>query len=214
MTLTNLPNFVTHNKLSSDFTIPKTNDLSLIGSYVVTIKSEICVPKDYTKVTCSLMFDQYQFTVFVEPCLVSFYTSTLKVDDIFYKIGTTALKNVSPYTFDESPVCNYPEKVTLTNLPTFVTHNAPTTADFSVPFNSNISLIGSFTITIRSEINFPTDYTKKTLKSMFVEYSFIVFIEPNLVTEVCASYGDIQKISYALPETLTNYEFSFTNNRE
>ena len=44
VTLTNLPNFVTHNKLTSDFTIPKTNDLSLIGKYFVTIKSEICVP--------------------------------------------------------------------------------------------------------------------------------------------------------------------------
>jgi hypothetical protein len=97
--------------------------------------------------------------VFVNPCLVSYYTATLEVVDIYYNIGNNALKNVGPYTFDENPVCNYPEKVTFLNLPTFVTHNAPTTADFSVPKSSDLSLIGSYPVTIRSEINVPNDYT-------------------------------------------------------
>ena len=76
MTLTSLPTFVTHNKASSDFLISKNNDLSLLGKYVVTIRSEICVPNDYTKATCSLMFVEYQFTVEVLKCIVDTYTAT------------------------------------------------------------------------------------------------------------------------------------------
>ena len=48
VTLTNLPVFVTHNLATSDFTVPETNDLSLIGSYIVNIKSSISVPTDWT----------------------------------------------------------------------------------------------------------------------------------------------------------------------
>ena len=131
----------------------------------------------------------------MEPCIVSFYTATLEVADIYYNIGNTARKNVSPYTFDESPVCNYPETVTLTNLPTFVTHNAPATADFSVPYTSDLSLIGSYPVTIRSEISVPNDYTKTTFKKMFVEYEFIVFMEPCLVTSYDAT-TIVEKIVY------------------
>ena len=34
------------------------------------------------------------------------------------------------------------------------------------------------------------------------------------VTTVCASYGDIQKVSYTLPTGLKTYDFFFTDNRE
>ena len=207
--LSSLPVFVTHKLPTSNFDITKTIDLSLIGSYVVTIRSEIKVPNDFTGTSFTTMFDQYQFTVFVEPCLVSFYTDTLKVADINYNIGNKSLKNTGQYTFDESPVCNYPETVKLTNLPTFVTHNAPNTADFSVPFSSDLSLIGSYTVTIRSEINVPKDYTKNTFKNMFVEYEFKVFIQPCLVTSYDATKA-ITRIVYNVNQaTLTsgNYQF-------
>ena len=79
-----------------------------------------------------MMFVEYDFIVFIEPCLVSTYTATLEVADISYNIGAPDLLNVGPYVFDENPVCNYPELVTLTNLPVFVTHNAPISDDFTV----------------------------------------------------------------------------------
>ena len=133
------------------------------------------------------MFIEYQFTVFVEPCIVNFYTATLEVVDISYNIGGTSLDNVSPYIFFENPVCNYPEMVTLINLPTFVTHNAATNDDFTVPVTSDLSLIGSYPVTIRSEILVPDDYTQSTFTPKFVEYEFIVFIEPCLVTSYDAT---------------------------
>ena len=159
VTLTNLPTFVTHNLASSDFDLPQTSDLSLIGSYEVTIRSEITVPDDYTGNTATVLFQEYTFTVFMEPCIVNTYTATQEVADISYNIGSAGLVNVSPYVFDEDPVCNYPETVTLTNLPTFVSHNAPSSDDFSVPLNDDLSLMGSYTVTIRSEIQVPTDHT-------------------------------------------------------
>ena len=123
MTVTNLPAFVTHNVATSDFTIDQVFDLSLIGEYVVTIRSEICVPDDYTQTACTTMADEYQFSIFVQPCVVSTYTATTSVTEIRYNIGSSAVLNDGFYKFDENPACGYAETVSLTNLPTFVTHN-------------------------------------------------------------------------------------------
>ena len=124
----------------------------MIGEYIVTIRSEIEVPDDATSVTTTTMFVEYDFTIFIEPCIVNTYIATLEVADISYNIGAPELANVSPYVFDEDPVCNYPETVTLTNLPVFVTHNAPTSDDFTVPYSDDLGLIGSYVVIIRSEI--------------------------------------------------------------
>ena len=75
--LTNLPVFVTHNLATSDFTVPATNDLSLIGSYVVNIKSSISVPTDWTQSSFLIFFADYDFTVYIEPCVVNDYVATL-----------------------------------------------------------------------------------------------------------------------------------------
>lgn len=79
------------------------------------------------------MFFEYDFLIKINPCIVNDYRATLEVADIYYNIGAASLINVGSYVFDEDPVCNYPETVTLTDLPVFVTHNAPASADFSLP---------------------------------------------------------------------------------
>ena len=147
-----MPDFINHNEDTSDFDLPATSDLDLIGEYTVTIRSEIEVPDDPSGTTTTTMFVEYDFTIFVEPCIVNTYTATQEVADISYNIGANELLNVSPYVFDEDPVCNYPETVTLTNLPIFVTHNGPASDDFSVPYNNDLAIIDSYTVTIRSEI--------------------------------------------------------------
>jgi len=152
VTITGLPEFINHNEDTSDFDLPTTSDLDLIGEYTVTIRSEIEVPDDPSGTTTTTMFVEYDFTIFIEPCIVNTYTATLEVADISYNIGANELLNVSPYVFDEDPVCNYPETVTLTNLPIFVTHNGPASDDFSVPYNNDLAIIDSYTVTIRSEI--------------------------------------------------------------
>ena len=67
--------------------MPYTNDLELIGSYVVTIKFEICVPNDYTQAACTVMLSEHDFTVFIEPCLVTNYDATTVVDVIVYNVN-------------------------------------------------------------------------------------------------------------------------------
>ena len=133
VTITGLPDFIDHNLDTSDFTLPTNSDLDLIGEYTVTIRSEIEVPDDASSGTTTTMFVEYEFTIFIEPCIVNTYLATLEVEDISYNIGAPDLFSVGPYVFDEEPVCNYPEIVTLTDLPVFVTHNAPATDDFTVP---------------------------------------------------------------------------------
>ena len=161
VTLTNLPPFVQHNEASSDFTIAQTTDLSLLGEYIVTLRSEICVPDDYTQATCTTMFVEYDFTVYIDPCIVNTYTATQLVGDISYNIGADSLIGVGPYSFDEDPICNYPETVTLTDLPAFVMHNE-VSSDFDLLKTTDLSLIGSYVVTIRSEIFVPDDYTNNT----------------------------------------------------
>ena len=135
-----MPAFATSNLATSDFTVKYLTDLSLIGEYVVTLRSSICVPTDYTGKTCTTLGDQYSFSIYVDPCVVNTYTATTKVTLISYNIGDATFQG-GKYFFDEDPVCNYPETVTLTNLPTFVTHNTPS-SDFTIPKTNNLSLLG------------------------------------------------------------------------
>jgi hypothetical protein len=76
VTIENLPTFVSHNEDLNDFAIDSVEDLDLIGEYIVTIKSEICVPDDWTQTTCKKMLDQYDVKIIVEPCQVSTFTAT------------------------------------------------------------------------------------------------------------------------------------------
>ena len=69
---------------------------------------------------------------------------------ILYNIGEPSLTD-GLYVFDEDPVCNYPETVTLTNLPIFVQHNEQS-SDFTIEKNTDLGIIGGYTATIRSEI--------------------------------------------------------------
>ena len=48
----------------------------LIGEYTVTIRSEICVPDDYTNASCTVMADEYDFSIFVQGCVVNNYVAT------------------------------------------------------------------------------------------------------------------------------------------
>ena len=171
VTLTNLPAFLSHNAPGTDdFSLPSQSDLSFIGSYVVTIRSEIQVPDDYTNSVFTTKFVEYDFTVFIEPCVVNTYSDTLKVTLIEYFIGDPTLVD-GKYMFEQDPFCGYDETVTVSNVPAFAVHN-DVSADFSVPTNSDLSLIGEYIITIRSEIQVPDDYTKSTFSTMFVQYDF------------------------------------------
>ena len=105
----------------------------------------------------------------------------LEVGDISYTIGAQGLLNVGEYIFEEDPVCNYEEIVTLTNLPAFTIHNEAS-SDFDLPFNNDNTLIGSYVVTIRSEISVPDDYTQTTFTAMFSEYEFKIFIQPCIVS--------------------------------
>ena len=124
---------------------------------------------------------EYDFPIQIEECLVDSYTADKKIDVISYNIGAPTLTS-QIYSFVEDPPCYYDETVTLTNLPDFVQHNEMDSL-FVIPENSDLSLIGSYTVTIRSEIQIPDDYTMTSYTTMFVEYDFVILIEPCLVSD-------------------------------
>ena len=92
------------------------------------------------------------------------------VSKIVYNVNQVTV-TAGNYQFDESPVCNYPETVTLKNLPTWTIHNVAS-SDFTIPRNADLSLIGEYIVTLRSEIKIPIDHTKTTFKTVFAEYPF------------------------------------------
>ena len=165
-----------HNKLTAKFTIAQTFNLALIGMYTLTIRSEINVPNDYTMTTSRVMFVEEIVNVFVQPCNVNTYTAKTTVTSITYYIGDPAVTD-GRYVFDESPVCNYPETVTVTNLPTFATHNTGT-ADFTIQTTTDLSLIGQYIVTINSMICVPDDYTQESCTIKQVQYDFVIKMEP------------------------------------
>ena len=83
-----------------DFSLPQTYDLSLIGQYIVTIRSEINVPLDPGQTSFLNMFDQYNFLVIVQPCAITDYVDTTRVVEIRYNIGGATLTEGN-YVFDE-----------------------------------------------------------------------------------------------------------------
>lgn len=121
VTIQNLPNFVTHNESLGHFTIAQNNDLSLIGGYTVTILSEIQIPDDYTASSFTTLSVEYDFFVQIEKCIITKYQSTSILLPMTYIIGDPGI--ISPsYSFDETPICNYKETVSVTGLPAFVQH--------------------------------------------------------------------------------------------
>ena len=46
MTVEGLPDFVTHNEETSDFTISSTDDLDLVGTYSIIIRGTILIPDE------------------------------------------------------------------------------------------------------------------------------------------------------------------------
>ena len=202
VTISNLPAFATHNEGSSDFTINKVTDLSQIGEYVVTIRSEICVLVDYTKATCTTIFDEYQFSIFIEPCQVSSYEASTTITQITYNIGGATLTD-GQYAFDENPACGYPKTVTVTNLPAFVIHNEPS-SDFTIPQTNDLDLLGEYIVTLKSEICVPDDYSKSTCTVMDVQYDFKVTIESCIVNTYSARQ-EVADITYNIGRAgLTN----------
>ena len=79
------------------------------------------MPDDHTQSTFTPHAVNYDFLVIIDPCIVNQYIATIIATDITYAIGSTTLANVSPYAFEQQPNCGYPETITLTNLPAFVT---------------------------------------------------------------------------------------------
>ena len=185
VTVTNLPVFAYQNLANSDFTIPVSSDLSLIGEYIVTIKSQISVPDDYTQTNFTPMTVQYDFLIRVQPCIVDTYSRVLVAGPLNFNIGVPA-KTDGTYSFGENPICDYTETVTVTNLPSFVTHNSGS-ADFTLNEINDLSLIGEYIVTLRSEICVPNDYTMVTCTTMADEYNVVIKVSACLVNTYTAT---------------------------
>ena len=89
-----------------------------------------------------------------------------------------------------------------------VTHN-DAAADFTVPFTSDLNLVGEYFFTIRSAIRFPADSSLTTYIDLFDEYQVSVQINPCEITDYTTV--PIPKLTYIIgdPAALSD-EYVFT----
>ena len=95
-------------------------------------------------------------TVYVNPCSVSTYSATTRVTSITYYVGDPTLI-AGHYAFEENPLCGYPKTVTVTDLPSFATHNRDS-SDFTILATTDLNLIGDYKVIVKSQICVPDDY--------------------------------------------------------
>jgi len=77
-----------------------------------------------------------------------------------YAVGS-ASETSTTYLFKSSPDCLYAQQITVTGLPAFAADNR-STRNFSVPQTSNLSLVGSYSVTVQASVSYWSDYTKST----------------------------------------------------
>ena len=131
---------------------------------------------DYTLTTKETLQAKFDFTIFIEPCAISSYFASPDITLIEYFIGDSSLTD-GDYGFTQDPACGYDETITVTGLPSFVTHEE-TDKNFKITSTSDLNLIGVYPVTIKSVILVPTDSTKTDFIEEMVEYTFDIRIEP------------------------------------
>ena len=88
-------------------------------------------------------------SITIDPCQVTAFTGTVTPANGSYEAAADAMTSFS-YGFEQVNACGYAETYEVTNVPTFVTHNA-VDKDFTV-FTKDLDHVGSHTITIISTI--------------------------------------------------------------
>ena len=128
----------------------------------------------------------------MQPCVVNTYSEGIIAGPIVYSIGNPALTD-GLYSFIEDPGCGYPFVITVTNLPAFATHNTGP-KDFTIAQTNDLSLRGEYTVTIKAELFFPTDYTLSGVNSIVSQYDFLIIVQPCLVNNYIdvSSVGDME----------------------
>ena len=122
------------------------------------------------------MMVEYPMSIIVEPCINTDF-STVPISKMTYTIGSGPIQS-EIYSFTQTPLCNYPEALTVINLPSFATHD-DIQQNFGVSKTEDLSLHGIYDVTLRSEFQQPTDYTKTDILTIFEEYVFqIEMIDP------------------------------------
>ena len=163
--MTNLPTFTFHQEPSSNFLIANTEDLSLDGTYTVTLRSEIQVPTDYTKTVFTTWEQTYTFNIImIDPCKTSTIDDFVILDMTrSVKEGTNTQTIVDPTdlvsrtygTMDGYDYCG-PREFEITTLPysNFLSFD-PTTNTYT--YGSNFqSDVGVYNLKMRAYlVNYP-----------------------------------------------------------
>ena len=127
------------------------------------------------------------FNLIVNPCQITKYEMTQPIENIEYRVGDTFESGT--YLFTATPAsCNYPvTEVNVNGGPDYLMHNI---IDSHFSIESNTALSETFTVTVTSIIQFPSDYTDANMNEFSQSFTFEL-----KVTNPCETDASIQAFS-------------------
>lgn len=128
------------------------------------------------------------------------------MSDILYRIGQPDITQ-GTYRFQDSPnACGYKQTITITGLPSFVTHDDQL-REFTIAQSYDHSQVGEHPVKITVTIEVPDDYTKSTYRTYTLEQNFNIIVEPCLVTslDIVTPLSDVfYQVASGSPDVVTD----------
>ena len=186
ISVTNLPNFMIHNKASSDFTINRVDNTNLIGTYTVSITCSLQVIDDPFLNTFSEISHEYDFTVEVlDPCEASEIVD-FKVNDMHRFVGQSPIAQSLPVvqdtvsqsygSMDGETFCGERKYEVVEELPVFLEFDQVEKKLTLTPGSESES--GEYTLTLKAYLYFfPQVQMSKTFKVVIEQCEITVVIE-------------------------------------
>lgn len=94
-------------------------------------------------------------------------------NNIAYVIGDVGGAQSTAYSFEEDPQCNYTQTITILGELPFFQHKVDEKS-FEVYETEDFALEGVYTVTVRSEIEFWSDYSKSSTIVVSEEFDFTI----------------------------------------
>ena len=150
--------------------------------------AELEILIDSQTATYQILSQTERFFILIQPCQLTGYLAQIPANNFSYTLGQPGGASGNSYEFKQEGLCTYPDLITVTNLPSFASHDT-TAKFFSVPFLplNDEAKIGRYEVTIKGEVSFPSDYTQTAVTILEVQYTFFITIQPCVVNQYTTS---------------------------
>ena len=127
---------------------------------------------------------EYDIVLTVHPCDVDDLVSATFQGDITYRIGDPAMTVPSTHSFIDTPnACGYEQTIVINGNPTFFSYDDASN-EFNIDETFSAFRVGTYTTTIQTTIQVPTDYTQTDFTVLTTLQRFKFYVEPCIVASL------------------------------